>query len=250
MGSLLNINTDAVVAYTNRLEKLRKSDLPIAIRNALSKAAFETKTKSLLKISSSIFTNRNKTFFKAKSRFKRAVGFDIDKMKATVGMVDLRRSGNDHAVRNLEQQEHGGRIGGKSFIPTDKARAGGNPSKPVAPRNRISRIPIRNIIRTRKSKGKDKDQRFIRSAIMAKRKFGTRAYILTSRILFRINSLSFSKRSGKLRLKITPLYSFKRGRSVNVTATNFMRKSSMIQAKRLDIFYINEAKKRIVKAGL
>lgn len=249
MGSLLNINTDAVVAYTNRLEKLRKSDLPIAIRNALSNAAFETKTKSLLKISSSIFTNRKKTFFKAKSKFQRASGFDIGKMKATVGMVDLRRSGNDHAVRNLEQQEHGGKIGGKSFIPTDKAR-GGNPSKPVAPRNRISRIPIRNIIRTRKSKGKDKDQRFIRSAIMAKRKFGTRAYILTSRILFRINSLSFSKRSGKLRLKITPLYSFKRGRSVNVTATNFMRKSSMIQAKRLDIFYINEAKKRIAKAGL
>lgn len=248
--ALLNINTDAIVAYTNRLEKLHKSDLPIAIRNTLSKAALETKTRSLLKISSNKFTNRNKTFFKAKSRFQRALGFDINKMKATVGMVDLRRSGNDHAVRNLEQQEHGGKIRGKSFIPTDKARVGGNPSKPVAPRNRISRIPIRNVIRTRKSRGKNKDQRFIRSVIMAKRKFGTKAYILTDRILFRVNNLSFNKRSRKLRLKITPLYSFKRGRSANVTATNFMRESSLIQAKRLDIFYKNEAQKRIAKTKL
>lgn len=247
MGSLLNINTDAVVVYTNRLEKLHKSDLPIAIRNALSKAAFETKTRSLLSISNKTFTNRNRTFFKAKSKFQRALGFDISKMKATVGMVDIRRNGNDHAVRNLEQQERGGKIRGKSFIPTDKARVGG---KEVAPRNRISRIPIRDIIRTRKSEGKNKDQRFIRSAIIAKRKFGTRAYILTNRILFRINSLSFGKRTRKLRLKITPLYSFKRGRSVNVTATNFMKRSSLVQAKRLDIFYINEAKKRIAKSKL
>ncbi len=250
MASLLNINSDAVVAFTNRLEKLHKSDLPIAIRNTLSKAAFETKTQSLLKISSSAFTNRKKGFFKAKSKFERALGFDINKMKATVGMLDLRRSGSDHAVRNLEQQEHGGKIQGRSFIPTDKARTGGNPSRPVAPRNRLSRIPIRDIIRTRKSRGKDKDQRFIRSAIMAKRKSGSRAYILTSRILFRINSLSINKRTRKLRLKITPLYSFKSGRSVNVTATNFMRKSSLIQAGKLNIFYINEAKKRIAKAKL
>lgn len=246
----LNINTDALVAYTNRLEKLHRSDLPIAIRSALSKAAFETKTRSLPNISKKTFTNRNKTFFKSKSRFKSARGFDIDKMKATVGMVDLRRNSNDHAVRDLEQQERGGKISGKSFIPTDKARVANNNARGVAARNKLSRLSIRDAIRTRKSKGKTKGQRFVRSAIAAKSKFGSRALILTRSMLFRINSVRFNKGTGRVRLKITPLYSFKRGRSVNVSATNFMRRSSIIQAKKMDVFYKKEADKRIAKARL
>lgn len=250
MASLLNINTDAVVAYTNKLEKLHKSDLPIAIRNTLTKAALETKTKSLLSISSKTFTNRKKTFFKAKSRFKGAVGFDINRMKATVGMVDIRRDGGDHAVRNLKQQEKGGDISGRSFIPTNAARIGGVRSGNVAPRNRLSRISIRDAIRVRKSSGKNRRQRFVRSIITAKNKFGNRALILTRSMLFRVNSVNINSRSGKLRFKLTELYTFEKRRTINVSATNFMRKSSLIQVRKLDIIYINEANKRIAKAKL
>ncbi len=250
MARQLNINQDALVSFTNRLEKLHRSDLPIAIRNTLSRAAFETKKNSLPIAAKKAFTTRNKTFFQSKSRFERAQGFDIDKMKATVGMVDLRRSSNDHAVRNLEEQEHGGKISGRSFIPTDKARVSKNSARNVAPRNRLSRISIRDVVRASRSKGKNRHQRFVKSAIFAKKRFGSRAYVLTRSMLFRIDSLRINNRTRRLRLKITPLYSFKRGRSVNVSATNFMRKASLVQGKRFGFFFKQEAEKRIIKAKL
>ena len=248
--AILSVNTDALVALTNRLEKLHRSDLPIAIRNTLTKAAFLTKKESLLKIVKSTFVNRNKAFFRAKSRFKAAQGFNVNQMKATVGMVDIRRGGGDHAVRDLEEQEHGGVIKGRSFIPTDKARVGGNNASKVSPRNRIGKINISNIVRSRRSKGKNAAQRFVKSVIFAKNKFGSGAYVLSRKMLFRIDSLNISKKGRKLRLKLTPIYSFIKGRNVKVKATGFMRRSSMIQANKLDIFYKKEAEKRIKKAKL
>lgn len=248
--AILNVNTDATVALTNRLEKLHRSDFPIAVRNTLSKAAFLTKKESLPKIADRTFVNRTKNFFRAKSRFIGAKGFNLKTMKAIVGMIDLRTSSDDHAVRDLEQQERGGTISGRSFIPTDKARVAGNAGRNVAPRNRLSRLDLSNVVRTSDSKGKTRGQRFIKSVILAKEKFGDRALVLTRNMLFRVNSLGFNKRLKKLRLKITPLYTFESGRTVSVTATNFMRKSSLIQAKKLGIIYKIEAEKRIKRARL
>jgi len=244
--AIININTDAVVAYTNRLEKLHRSDLPIAIRNALTKAALLTKKESLLKTTRDTFVNRNKTFFKAKSRFLPAKGFNIDGMKATIGMSDLRINSNDHAVRNLEEQEHGGTIGGRSFIPTDDARVGKSRNKNVAPRNRLNKIGLKNVLRVGRSVGKNRDQRFVKTVILAKRRFGARAYVLTNKILFRVDSVSTG---GSLKFKLTRLYSFKRARSVRVKPTNFMFRSAKIQANKMDIFYKIEAEKRIKKAS-
>lgn len=246
--AFLNINTDALVALTNRLEKLHRSDLPIAIRNTLTKAARLTKTESLPKVSRQIFTIRNKTFFRAKSRFTGATGFNLRTMVATVGMVDVRLSDGDHAVRDLEQQESGGVIKGRAFIPTNQARKGGSASANVAARNRLSKI--KNVIRLSRAKGKSKSQRFIKSAIFAKKRFGKSAYVLTQKMLFRIDRLNVGKKTNKVNLKVTPLYSYRKGRTVRVKATNFMRKSTLIQAKKIDIIFKNEAEKRIKKAKL
>lgn len=248
--AILNINTDALVSLTNKLEKLHRSDLPIAIRNTLTKAALLTKTESLLKVAKQTFINRKPGFFKAKSKFQGATGLNVQQMKATVGMVDLRRNSGDHAVRNLEEQEHGGTIGGRSFIPRDTAREGGNITGKVETRNRISKINIGNIVRIKRSRGKNAKQRFIKSVIFAKSKFGAKAFVLRRKILFRIDSVNLSKRSGRLKLKLTPLYSFRKGRGVRVKPTGFMRKATLIQANKLDILFKKEAEKRIKKAKL
>lgn len=248
--AFLNVNTDSLVALTNRLEKLHRSDLPIAIRNTLTKAARLTKTESLPKVSRQTFTIRNKTFFRAKSRFTGATGFNLRTMVATVGMVDVRLSDADHAVRDLEQQESGGVIKGRSFIPTKQARKGGSASANVAARNRLSKIDLKNVVRLSRAKGKSKSQRFIKSAIFAKKRFGKRAYVLTPKMLFRIDRLNVGKRTKKVNLKVTPLYSYRKGRTVRIKATGFMRKSTLIQAKKIDIIFKNEAEKRIKKAKL
>ena len=90
---------------------------------------------------------------------------------------------------------------------------------------------------------------FIKSAILAKNKFGSRALVLSRTMLFRIDNIA-NKRSGRLKLKLTPLYSFRKGRGVRVKPTGFMRKATLIQANKLDILFKKEAEKRIKKAKL
>lgn len=247
--AIININTDEVVAYTNRLERLHRSDLPIAIRNALTKAARLTKTKTLLKATKQAFTNRNKGFFKAKSKFLPAQGFSISGMKATVGMSDIRDGGsNDHAVRDLKEQEHGGLISGRSFVPVVGGKLGKDRIGKVRSDNRINKTNIKNIVRTKSVRARGK-QKWIRAVIFAKKRFGTNALVLGNRKVFRIDSISSGIKTRKMRIKKTWIATFRKGRSVRIKPTNFMRKASMINAKRMDILYIEEAKKRIKRAS-
>jgi len=63
-----NINTDAAVVMTNKLEKMHRSALPVAIRRTLDSASFDVKQRSLLLNTEKTFEQRKKTFFKATSR--------------------------------------------------------------------------------------------------------------------------------------------------------------------------------------
>ncbi|MBL4809315.1 MAG: hypothetical protein JKY43_04565, partial [Phycisphaerales bacterium] len=47
MAVEFNVNTDAVVSLTNKLEKLHKSAFPVAVRGTLNSAAFDVKQKSM-----------------------------------------------------------------------------------------------------------------------------------------------------------------------------------------------------------
>jgi hypothetical protein len=237
----LNINTDEVVSFTNKLEKMHRSALPVAIRTALSSAAFDVKTKSMPKSANKAFTNRDKNFFKAKSKVNKANGFDIKTMKASVGFVGGEKS---QAIRDLEQQEKGGTIKGRSFIPIDSARVGGSNSKKIRKQNRIS--DIRGFIDARKSKGAGKKQKFVRAAFAAKKQnkllLGNHE-AKGGRTLSKIKSIN--KRGGKVNIKRIALYSLKKGRVVNINPTNFMKRASHESGLKVKSFYIKEAKKQI-----
>ena len=233
----LNINTDEVVRWTNKLEKMHRSALPLAIRGSLNSAAFDVKQKTMPS-TSKVFTNRSKNFFKANSSVLMAKGFKAKSMQAMVGFTSARLKGGDNfAVKDLEQQERGGKIGGKSFIPSDEARGGSN-TKAVKPINRLSAIT--NIINAKNFRG-NKKQRLIRAIHRA----GKGGYVLGSAIsgentLFRVKSLN-----KKGAFKLTPLYDFKKGRKVSVTGTGFMRIASLKSGRKIESFYIKEAKKQI-----
>jgi hypothetical protein len=237
----LNINTDEVVSFTNKLEKMHRSALPVAIRTALSSAAFDVKTKSMPKSANKAFTNRDKNFFKAKSKVNKANGFNIKTMKASVGFVGGEKS---QAIRDLEDQESGGTIKGRSFIPIDSARVGGSNSKKIRKQNRIS--DIRDIIDVRKAKGKNKKQKFVGAAIKTK---STNKLVLGNenskgnRTLYRIKSVN--KRGGGVKIKKVALYSYKKNRAVTVKPTNFMKMASLESTKKIESFFIKEAKKQI-----
>ncbi len=235
----LNINTDKVVAFTNKLETLHRSALPVAIRGALNNAAFDVKQNTMLKTSTKEFINRNRTFFKANSRVEMAKGFNVDSMKAKVGFVTNRLRGNDQAVEDLEQQEHGGSIKGRAYIPLKKAR-GGSWVRAVRPSNRLGRV--KNVVNSNKVQGKTPAQRFTRAAIMA----GKGGYVLgnlKNKILWKITSVVKNKNG--LIIKKIALYTYDKGRSVKVKATGFMEKASKESGKKIEKFYITQAKKQI-----
>ena len=126
----LNVNTDAVVAFTNKLEKLNRSAFPVAVRTALNSAAFHMKKDAIINSAKDNFIQRKPSFFKANSKVLPANGFDVNTMQSKVGFT-----GNSQAVEDLEQQEQGGTIKGRSFLSigdessNNPARSGGSYGK-------------------------------------------------------------------------------------------------------------------------
>lgn len=236
----LNINTDAVVSFTNTLEQMHKSALPSAIRGALNKAVFDVKKNTLQKSADASFEKRQPNFFKANSKFENAKGFNVSTMKATVGMTENGlKGGNNYAVKDLEQQESGGVIKKKSFIPLAAARIGRSNSKNVRANARLSQI--NKIIESKNSPGKSARSRFVHAILAA----GVGGYVLSGSRLFRVNSLK--KTNGKFMDK-TALYDFKKGRSVRVSPTGFMKKASLQSAEKIEGFFVDEARRQIGRA--
>ena len=190
----------------------------------------------MLLSASEAFTQRNKSFFKSKSKVMMAKGFNMNSMKATVGFIGASKN---QAVDDLEKQERGGEIGGRSFIPMNTARVSKSQSKSVRKQNRYN--DIRNLVDARKMKGRNDGQKFIKGALKA----GVGGVVLadykSKTILWRINSLN---RSGG-HFKLTALYSFKRDRNVKVEGTNFMQRATLQSAQKMDMFYQIQAQKQI-----
>lgn len=234
----LNINTNATVNLTNRLEKMKRSALPNAIRGALNATAFDVKQRTMPASASANFINRSPNFFKANSKVEKATGWDIDTMKATVAFKAGKGKGADWAVEDLEEQEKGGKIKGKSFIPTTIAR-GGSPSRNVRPSNRLT--GMKNIVNSNTLAGRNAKQKFRYAAAKA----GPGGFVLgnnNKKTLWKIESI----RDGVIKKK--PMYSYRAGRSVSVRGTKFMEKACLESAARMEYFYSKEAKRQFDKA--
>ncbi len=244
---IININSNAVVAHTNRLEKLHKSALPNAIRATLNDAAFDVKKVTMPDITKKTFTNRSPNFFKANSRVEMAKGWNIEGMKSTVGFVSQALKGaRNYAVKDLEQQEEGGVIDKKSFIPTNKARSGNSPTKVVRANARLS--SIKNAVNRKNSKGANWAQQMIKSAVHV----GVGGKVLTDRLskfkggaLFGITSIKRVK--GNIRFKATKIYSFTKNRKIVVKSSGFMRACSLDSASKMGSMFIINAEKQIAR---
>jgi hypothetical protein len=234
----LNINSNELVKFTVTLERLRKSALPSAIRGTLNDAAYDVKQKTMPAQARAEFVNRSPNFFKANSGVLMAKGFDVNTMKSTVGFMEdrLRLGKNNFAVRDLEEQEHSGSIGGRAYVPLDSARVSG-PNTLVKPANRLSRILKANIVVARDLGHGNKKEQFVKAIFKA----GIGGYVRGGNvkgeeILFRVDNIS-----GPRRFSLTPLYDYKAKRKVNVDETGFMSTASLKSANKLDDFYKAQA---------
>lgn len=247
MAAVLDINSDACVVFANKLEKISRSALPSAIRNTLNTTAFNVKTVTMPKEAKSTFTERKPNFFKANSKVVKASGFNVQSMKATVGFVPLK--GDNKAVDELEQQEHGGTIDNREFIPMKGARQGGSDDKQVKANFRLNAMRGKKVINAEKvrfknGKGSQK-QKFIRAAFRAKKEGGANAFVLGNKwgggkqTLSRIDKVS--RGNGTISIKRTPLYTFQPNRKIKVARTNFMKRASLESGLQLDKNFQNAA---------
>jgi hypothetical protein len=236
----LNINSDAVVKWTNKLENIKRSDLPVAIRNTLNSAAKDMKTDSLLKSADKEFIQRKPTFFKFTSKYFKANGFDIKTMHSIAGFV-----GNSQAVADLEKQETGGKIGSRELIPLKPSRVSRSERKNIRANERIAEIRKQRIVWQKDSKGNSRGSRFAKAVSVAGLEGLVMGELEDKQILWRINSLEKTK-DGKY--KLTALYAHNKSETVKVGKTNFALKASEMTKKKIEDFFIREAKIRIEKS--
>lgn len=251
----LNIDSDELQAYVKKLRGMHKSAFPNAVRETLSKAALNVKQKTMPKSAKKEFTQRSPNFFKANSSVDFAKGYNVGQMKAVVGFVStkLKLGSKNFAIKDLEKQEYGGSIGGRSLIPMSRARTGNNPKKNVKKTNRLSEIDFSKVVKSNriasKLGGKNKKQAFIRAAIMAKKLYGAESYVLGNakngkKTLSRIDSISTNLQTKKLEIKRTPLYTYAKGRVVKVESTHFMKRASFETQSNMNAIFIQEAQKQ------
>lgn len=263
----IDVNTDKLKDYTKKLKSLGKSAFPVAVRQTLNDAAFNVKLQTMPKSADKAFVNREKNFFKANSKALPAEGMNVSTMHSDVGFFEnkLNIKSTNYAVKDLEEQEYGGSIDKKSFIPLNTARKSNSAGKVVKTNARISQIKTKEIIKTsavgKTRTGKrmavtSKKQRFIRAAIVAKQLHGNDAYVLGnrnangSRTLSLINKVKFKKKTSQIDISRTPLYNVKKGRMVAVKATSFMKRASYETSINMDEMYIKRAQERFKKHGL
>lgn len=230
-----NVNTHEVVALTNRLEKMGKTSFPNAVRSTLNSAAFDVKQKTM-PAEADIFIKRKPNFFKFFSRVEKASGNNIHSMESKVGF-----SGESQAVDDLQQQERGGKISGRAFIPIATARVSNSTTKPLRSNAILKKI---KMVDAAKARGKNDREKFIKSVLYA----GVGGHVLATykdkQIVWRVNSLNRNAEGG---FKLTALYSYEKGRKVTVSATHFMDRASEKTMMKMDSMYMEAAERQFKK---
>lgn len=243
----LDINTDAMVVYSRKLEQLSRSALPVAVRMTLNDAAFDVKQKTLQESAKKNFIQRAPTFFKVFSGVNKASGFNINSMKAEVGMTANGNQTAQTAVAHMQQQEIGGAI--KDGLDYLKAARSGSNRRRVKKGNYFDKS---NLVRGAfKRPNASAKSRFVAAAIVALQtgklmKFKSAAgKTLFARVISMSSSLS-KKKFGRLQIKTQILYEDRQ--TVHIKATHFSREAAMITQKKMPDMYYKNAKKQFERA--
>lgn len=247
----IDINTEGIVEHADRLETMHKSAFPSAVRESLNGLAFRMKgvkgrQGEVEKQAIKIFHRRYKGFIKRVTAVKKAEGFDIEKMGATVGFDRSKlRGGNKAAVDDLEQQEEGGKIEKRTMIPTRYARTGKQHTRPVRKKYRLSQI--NDLVDAKENKkGRNKQEKFLLSAIHAGEGgwvIGTYYNQSGNRYVHYIQSIKERRRG--LKVNSIPVYSFSEGRKAKIQGTGFMKKASENTMKHVRTTFKDNARRQI-----
>lgn len=232
MANTFNIDDHEFIKLTNKLDKLNRSALPVAVRSTLNDVAFKARKgeipisfKKEFEVKKSGFINSHLRVNKCKNTF------EIDEMVSEAGVI----KGKSVAGDNLKAQEFGESIKKKN-IALAGARTGNNLKTLVS-----KKYYIRNI-RAKENVPKWKNQEFIRTAFRA----GKGEKIMYNNLLSEIKTIKKLNRN-KLIIKLAPLYLVKPGMMINLSEHPFIQRAGRESMKFIPKIYAEQAKRQIEK---
>jgi hypothetical protein len=247
----LDVNTDASIKLTAKLEKLHRSAFPSAVRNTLNEVAFEHKTL-IPKVAKHKFKyERNTTFFRAITNVEKAQGFDVNKMKSVSGLNSKALGGKaNKVIQNLEKQESGGTINGRKLLINSSSRVGSNISGRVQSSARFEKNELHDssdAFKYQLKKTGSRKSAYI-SAVASSIKAGSSSFIIKagrkgklSGMAYRIASAKSNLKSGKTTIKTKKTYGYISDNTFIAKKNNFVSDARRLVIKKIDKIYQQKA---------
>lgn len=232
----LNVNTNANIALTAKLERMNKSAFPSAVRSTLNDGAFEMKQRNILESAKSNMTVRNTSFFRKFTGVKRATGFDVGSMYSEVGFknTDSDKKKGEKAIIGMEHNEIGGSDNtGAMYL--GKSRTGNSLKRLVKKKSRFDKS---KIAKGTSSKMRTKKLNTIGNAF-ASLKENAPTFIETKngRMLVQVRKISSDSGHTKLKIKMDFLMRSRKKNVAKSKATHFVKEGAIKTSKQIDVFY-------------
>jgi len=239
----LNVNTDAVIELTAKLERLNKTAFPSAVRSTLNDSAFLMKQKNILESAKNNMTVRNQSFFKRYTGVKRATGFKVNTMYSESGFSNSNDIKAKKALEGMEHNEVGGSDNtGAMYLP--KARTSNSAMRLVKRKARFDKSKLARGTRKHKKSKKLANVQNMFASFEEK----TPTFIETSNGKFLVQVKSFKKKAnGKLDIKLDFLMRSRRQHVAKAKATHFNKEAAIKTSKQIEVFYKKNAEYQIKK---
>lgn len=231
----LIIKSDELIQVANRLDRISRSDLPIAARSTLNTMAFRMKQTEIERSAKKEFDySRNKTFIRSMSGFSKATGFNMKTMESEAGIIQ--RAGRQRVAKGLANQEEGRPIK-QRLTPLSRTRPSGNLAKKVSSRNKLDNL---NSIDARGKKG----YKFI---IRARRAYRTKQTLKVKGHIARVTSFRDLK-NGSARIKMNLIWRTNKNNTIRLKKDRpFIRNAYIQTMKGFDEEFLRQADRRLKK---
>lgn len=237
MPIILDVNTNANIILTAKLERLNKSAFPSAVRSTLNDAAFEMKKVNILASAKMNMTVRNPTVFKKFTGVKRAAGFNVSSMYSEVGFIPKDGLSGSKVPEGMEHNEVGGSDNSGAMY-LGKTRTSNSLKKRV---RRSARFNKSKIAKGTSSSVKSKKLAFMAN-VYASLKENAPTFIQTSKGKFLVKVHSIGKGDdGKRDIKLDFLMRSRKQRPAKAKATHFNREAATKTSKQIEGFYSKNA---------
>lgn len=247
----LDVNTDACIKLTAKLEKLSKSALPSAIRNTLNDVGFEHKRLIPIEAKNSFEYSRNKTFFRAVTNVEKASGFNVNTMKAVSGLNPNALGGKaKKVIDNLEAHENGGILKSRKLLNLNTSRVGSGKGGRVQSSARFEKTPFHDstdAFKANLKKTGSKKSAFV-VAILSANKSGKKNMLIKggkkgkiSGLVYSIGGGSINRKTKKFNVKTKKLFSYRENTAFKIRRTTFISNSNKVAARKIESFYQKQA---------